>query len=168
MPQKPDKFVPALYGGIVMGVISAIPFLNYVNCLCCAGYLLGGFLGVYFYQKALTKEMDVMTSSNAMGVGALSGLFGAIVSSILSGLLLLAIGNSISETILQRMRLSGAFEQMPPDQAALVEQVLSNPGILLFIGVVSAFIISPLFGLLGGLIGYGVFRKREGKDQQAV
>jgi hypothetical protein len=34
------------------------------------------------------------------------------------------------------------------------------------IGVVANFIICPLFGLLGGLIGYAVFRKKDDANKQ--
>ena len=31
MPDKPGKLMPALYGGVIMGVISGIPILSIVN-----------------------------------------------------------------------------------------------------------------------------------------
>ena len=160
MPQKPDKFGPALYGGIIMGVFAAVPFLNFVNCLCCAGYLFGGFMGVYFYKKALTEEMEAMTSSDAMGLGAFAGLFGAVTSTILGGLLFLVLGNIANEAVLQTMKSMGVLDQLPPDALAQVEQSLEEQGFSI-IGVVFSFILCPLFGLLGGLIGYAVFRQRK-------
>jgi hypothetical protein len=162
MPQKPDKFGPALYGGIIMGVLAAIPFLNFVNCLCCAGYLFGGFMSVYFYKKALTSEMEPLTSSDAMGLGAFAGLFGAVASSILAGLVFLAIGNIAGEMVLNILKSSSAFERMPPDAINQIEQSMAEQGFSI-IGVVANFIICPLFGLLGGLIGYAVFRPRSEK-----
>ncbi len=51
MPEKPSKLMPALYGGVIMGLISGIPFLNLVNCLCCAGVMLGGFMAVFFTRR---------------------------------------------------------------------------------------------------------------------
>ena len=163
MPQKPDKFVPAMYGGIIMGVLSATPFLSIVNCLCCAGIMFGGFMSVYFYKKALTDEMEVLTSADGMGLGAFSGLFGAVVSTILSGLFFLMFGNVVNQVIMDMMQSRGILDQMPPEARAQIEQGLIEQGFSL-IGVVISFIICPLFGLLGGLIGYAVFRKRESKE----
>jgi hypothetical protein len=165
MPQKPDKFLPALYGGIIMGLLSATPFLSFVNCLCCAGILFGGFMSVFFYKKALTAEMDALTSSDGMGLGALAGLFGAVVSTILAGLFFLMFGNVVNEAILEMMRSRGFLDQMPPEARAQIEQGLIEQGFSI-IGVVFSFILLPLFGLLGGLIGYAVFRKRESKGDQ--
>ena len=163
MPQKPDKFVPAMYGGVIMGVLSATPFLSFVNCLCCAGIMFGGFMSVYFYKKALTDEMEALSSADGMGLGAFSGVFGAIVSTILGGLFFLMFGNIVNEAIFEWMRSGGFLDQMPPDARAQIEQGMLEQGFSL-IGVVISFIICPLFGLLGGLIGYAVFRKREVKE----
>jgi hypothetical protein len=167
MPQKPDKFLPAMYGGIIMGVLSATPFLSFVNCLCCAGILFGGFMSVYFYKKALTDEMEALTSADGMGLGAFAGVFGAVVSTILSGLFYLMFGNLVNEAIVGWLQSSGALQQMPPEARAQIEQGMIEQGFSI-IGVVISFILLPLFGLLGGLIGYAVFRKRESKEQKAV
>ena len=46
MPEKPSKLMPALYGGIIIGLLSGIPFISLINCICCAGVIIGGFLAV--------------------------------------------------------------------------------------------------------------------------
>jgi hypothetical protein len=159
MPQKPDKFVPAMYGGIVMGVLSATPFLSFVNCLCCAGMLLGGFMSVFFYKKELTAEMEALTSADGMVLGAFAGLFGAVTSSILGGLFFLIFGNIANDAILQTMKSMGVLDRLPPETLEQIEQDMAQQGFSI-VGVIVGFIICPLFGLLGGLIGYSVFRKR--------
>ena len=163
MPQKPDKLIYAMYGGVIMGVLSGTPFLSIVNCLCCAGIMFGGFMSVYFYKKVLTDEMEPLTSADGMGLGAFSGVFGAVVSIILSGLFFLIFGNVMNKMVLGMMQSSGFLTQMPPEARAQIEQGMMDQGFSL-IGVVINFIICPLFGLLGGLIGYAVFRKREIKE----
>ena len=148
-----------------MGVLSATPFLSLVNCLCCAGILFGGFMSVYFYRKALTEEMDALTSSDALGLGAFSGLFGAVASIIIGGLFFLMLGNIVNETIYNIMQSRGVFDRMPPESAAQIEQSLTRGGFSIP-AIVANFIICPLFGLLGGLIGYAVFRPRESKKTE--
>jgi hypothetical protein len=164
MPQKPDKFLPALYGGIIMGVISGVPLLGIVNCLCCAGIMFGGFMAVYFYKKQLTAEMDAMTNSDAIGLGAFAGVFGAVVATILSGLFLLLLGNVAGQMIMRLMESSNILSNMPPEARAQMEQSMEQQG-LSIVSVIANFVIHPLFGLLGGLIGYAVFRKRDDKNK---
>ncbi|HPK94954.1 MAG TPA: hypothetical protein PLD50_19150, partial [Polyangiaceae bacterium] len=54
---KPSKVKPAVLGGVVAGLLSAIlgiiPFVNYC---CCLWSLLGGVLAVHLYNKSLNKE----------------------------------------------------------------------------------------------------------------
>lgn len=158
MPQKPDKFLPALYGGIIMGVLSGVPILSFINVLCCAGILFGGFMAVYFYKKQLTSEMSPMTNSDALGLGAYAGVFGAMASIILSGLFYLAFGNITGDIVLRMLPAS-----FPPEARAQMENQMAQGGFSIA-SVISSFIISPLFGLLGGLIGYAVFRKKGDKN----
>jgi len=162
MPPKPAKLVPALYGGIIMGLISGIPFLNFVNCCCCAGILFGGFMAVFFYKNDLTSDMPPLTSSDALAVGALAGVFGAIVACILEGALMLTLGNvagnAIIDLILKFYDRAGIRDQLPPGALDKLQD-LRMMGFSPFL-ILRAFMIHPLFGLLGGLIGYGVFKPK--------
>ena len=171
MPLKPDKKVPALYGGIVMGLISAIPFLNIVNCLCCAGILLGGFLAVMFYKNNFQPKADQLmadtldttpfTAGDCLAVGALAGVVGAVVDTLLSIIFIALFGNVVQEFLLnliQNMDL-----QIPEEFLQQVEESLREEmgafGILK--NLLLSMVIDPLFGLLGGLIGYSIFKPKQ-------
>jgi hypothetical protein len=163
MSAKPNKVLSALYGGLIMGVISGVPFLNFVNCCCCAGIMLGGFLAVFFYKNDIKPDMPPLSSSDALAVGALAGVFGAVVSSVLEGAVLLAFGNltgkTIADLITEIYGRTGALDQLPPqalDQLHALEYMKFTP-----LMVVRAFILHPLFGLIGGLIGYAVFKPKQ-------
>ena len=162
MPPKPPKAVPALYGGIIMGLISGIPFLNLLNCCCCAGIMFGGFMAVFFYKNDLKPDMAPLTSGDALALGALAGVFGAIVASVLEGVLMLTLGNlagnTIVDMILKFYDSTGIRDQLPPGTLEKLESLKMmhySPFLIL-----RAFMIHPLFGLLGGLIGYGVFKPK--------
>ena len=160
MQPIPDKKIPALYGGIIMGLISAIPFLNIVNCLCCAGIMLGGFLAVMFYKNNFTPDTPPFTAGDCMAVGALAGVVGAFVDTILSLLFIALFGNVAQEFILnliQNMNLQIPEEVMRQIEESLREEmggfrIIKN----FFLGLV----INTLFGLLGGLIGYSIFKPK--------
>jgi hypothetical protein len=166
MPEKPSKLTPALYGGIVMGVISGLPFLNMLNCFCCAGVLLGGFLSVFFYTKDLTPAMSPLTSNDSILLGALAGVFGAIIGTALNAIMLLSVGNVAGEALAEI--LMGVFEsmniagQLPPEAIEQLESLkdVGFSGVAIIMNFVQSIIIDPLFGLLGGLIGYAVFKPK--------
>ena len=163
MPQKPDMLRPALYGGLIMAVLSGVPFLSIINCCCCAGVLLGGFLAVFFYTRDLTPGMAPMETNDALKLGALAGVIGAGGGTILSALFSMAMGNAGNEAVLEIMR---QFEgQIPPEVMDQVESSIGQAGgfsmINVVIGLLTSIVLYPIFGLLGGLIGYQVFRNKQ-------
>ncbi|HUI09645.1 MAG TPA: hypothetical protein VL221_04905 [Bacteroidota bacterium] len=159
MPEKPAKFLPALYGGIIMGVLSGVPGLSLVNCLCCAGIMFGGFMAVFFYKKELQPSHPPLTNGDALGLGAISGLIGAVVTTLLSALFTHLLGFAMGGGM-ERLRNMGALsDQIPPETLKMI-QSLTSGGALLGIGFVFHLVIMPLFGLLGGLIGYSVFKPK--------
>ncbi|MER3523413.1 MAG: hypothetical protein C4326_04930 [Ignavibacteria bacterium] len=158
MPEKPSMLLPALYGGIIMGVISAVPGLNLVNCLCCAGVMFGGFMAVFFYKKELTPEMPPLSSADGMQLGALAGVFGGIIGGLLSIIILQLAGNVGGEMILQFME--GLKDTMPPDAWDQMERSIREGEVSIF-NLIIGIIIDVVFGLIGGLIGYSVFRSKD-------
>jgi len=160
MNPKPDKKIPALYGGIIMGVISAIPFINFINCLCCAGILLGGFLAVMFYKNTFTPGTSPFTAGDCLAVGALAGVVGAVVDTVLSLMFLTMFGNIAEQYILdiiQNMDL-----QIPEEFYGMFEEAIREQmaGFAIITNFFLALILDSLFGLLGGLIGYSVFKPK--------
>ncbi len=157
MPEKPNKLLPALYGGIIMGVISGIPFLNLLNCCCCAGVLLGGALAVFFYKNDLKEGMPPLTSGDAIELGAIAGVIGAVIGSILTAGFLAAVGNVSGEAIMGV--LQGFKDRMPPGTLEQMEEKIREGGFSIF-QLVMSLVIDTVFGLLGGLIGYAIFKPK--------
>jgi hypothetical protein len=161
MNQKPDKFIPALYGGTIMGLISSIPFLSLVNCLCCAGILLGGFLAVVFYKKNFTPDTPPFTSADCLAVGAMAGVVGAVVGTVLSLIFVALFGDVAREFMLSVLRNSAL--QLPPELLDKMEEGMreGTSGFALFFRFISTLVIDTIFGLLGGLIGYSILKQKE-------
>ena len=161
MNQKPDKLIPALYGGVIMALISAIPFINFLNCLCCAGIMLGGFFAVFFYKNNFTADTPPYTSGDCMGVGALAGVFGAIIGTVLSLAFIALFGNFWGEYVLGIIRTLDI--DIPAEAFEAMEQSMSA-GLSFFsvmIQLLSSLVIDTLFGMLGGLIGYSVYKPKK-------
>ncbi len=159
MPNRPGIVLPALYGGIIMGVISAVPGLSLLNCFCCAGIMLGGFLAVFFYKKDLTAGMPLLSSADGVKLGALAGVFGAIVSIVLSRLVTAVLGGVDEKMVKDLFDSMGLTDQLPP---GTMEQIEEGMGAGMgFFQIVVTFVIDPLFGLIGGLIGYSVFKEKQ-------
>ena len=66
------KHQPALLGGVFIGVLSALPYINAANC-CCLWVIAGGVLVVYLQQQA--SPTPVATNDAVIG-GLIAGAIG--------------------------------------------------------------------------------------------
>jgi hypothetical protein len=53
----------------------------------------------------------------------------------------------------------GLGDRIPPETMRMIEGIMSDKG-LLGIAFIFHLVIDPLFGLIGGLIGYAVFKSK--------
>lgn len=155
--QKGNMLVPAVIGGLVSGVLSAMPL---ANCFCCLWIILGGMLATYLYfRESATRA----TSSDALLMGILVGLIAALVDFFLSipfQALNLAFARRFLET------LAEFTEEMPAGWENWLEKgrltALSLP-LMVFTLIMRAVIFAGL-GALGGVIGLSLFGRQKGGE----
>ena len=156
---NPAKLQPALLGGVAIGVLSALPVVNLGNFCCCAWVVFGGALATYLMQQNFPAPVGV---GDGALVGLMAGAIGAVVGSVLSIPISMALG-PFQVQLLERV-MQGSRE-LPPEVRDILEQMRGGMAGGAMLGV--AFIFSLLFtlffysvfGLLGGLIGAVMFRK---------
>jgi len=171
MFEKPSKLRSAILGGLMIGAISGIPGLNLLNCCCCAGILLGGALSVYLYRQEFTDEMPPLESSDALILGIIAGIIGALVTTALSAMITLLLGpvetqmmRNFMEKLTQKLEDHGS---VPPgtmeNMRDQFEQAIKEGGTVggILRSLVYALILYPIFSMLGGLIGFGIFGKKK-------
>ena len=136
-----NKLKPALLGGLVVGLLSAIPFVNYC---CCIWGIGGGLLAGFIYIKG--SPTQVSTGEGAM-VGGLAGVVGGIIYLIIGVPLAYLIAGG-----------GPAFEE----QLARAGVTIPFSGVLLFVvaGLVGAVCLIIL-AVIGGLISVPIFEKRK-------
>jgi hypothetical protein len=143
---------PALIGGLVMGVLSALPFVSAGNLCCCLWVVSGGFAAAYLLQQ---NQQDPLTSRDGALVGLMAGLFGAAVYLILAipvTLLLAPMQQQVIERLIDGGQLPAEFREFLTSSAGGVAGLAGSFVLMLVAGVV--------FSTLGGLLGTAVFRKR--------
>src|SRR6188474_2294896 len=150
----PAKLQPALLGGVLIGVLSALPVINLANC-CCAWILFGGALAAYLMQQ--NHPEPIMIGDGAI-VGLLAGLIGAFVWVIVSVPITLAMAPF--QAAMTQDFLSNARD-LPPEMRAFFERFSGAPtiGLGLLLGFFVMLVVSSLFGMLGGLFGALMFRQ---------
>jgi hypothetical protein len=149
-----DKVKPALIGGVVLGLLSVIPFVNWVNFCCCLWAILGGMLASYLYIK---KSPTPATAGDGAILGVIAGLVGALIAIIIGIPLSLVIGTAMNEILIRLV------ENANPEQARMMraQMGVQTVGAAIgrgFIGAIFLFI----FSIIGGLLGVPIFEKRKG------
>ena len=108
MSSSPNRLMPVIFGALVMTLISTFPLLNLINVLCCAGIMLGGFAGVFFYNKQIRDTSIELTTKDGGIIGLLSGIISAV---LVSGINLLMVLFSDVNPITEAYALLEKFGQ---------------------------------------------------------
>jgi hypothetical protein len=151
-----NKVKPAVIGGVVLGLLSAIPFVNIVNVCCCLWAILGGMLASHLYVK---NSPTPATAGDGAIVGAIAGAVGAVIS------LIIGIPLSIVSGAAMRGVLVSLMERVDPRQAEMFARQLEASGESIAGAIVNGLIMAVLlfiFAVIGGLIGIPLFEKRKG------
>ena len=155
---------PALIGGVVMGVLSALPIISAGNLCCCLWVVSGGVVAAYLFQQERTAPM---TPADGALVGLLAGLVGALVQSLVSIPIDLLVG-PMEQTIRQRVLDMGT---LPPEVRDLLERYgrsgltggTMSAAIYIvsrLVGLMVGLFIGGLFSTMGGLVGALIFKKQ--------
>ena len=151
MDQQPSKLMPAVWGGLFIGVITGVPILNFINCFCCVGVIAGGMLSVYLYRTGL-KEDQYMTMSDGVAVGLLAGILGAVCGAILH-----SIFGAMSRDILE---FASKYIDYPWMDEILYNFTTAQVAKSFFlVNILGNLLIDCVFGLVGGILGFAVYGK---------
>lgn len=150
-----NKVKPAVIGGVVLGLLSVIPFVNWVNVCCCLWAIVGGLIASYLYVK---NSPTPATAGDGAIVGAIAGLIGAIISLVIGIPVSLLMGNVMVGLI------TGMMENANPEQAEMMRKQM-EAGQTIAGAIVNGLIVAVLlfiFAIVGGLLGIPLFEKRKG------
>jgi len=146
-----DFVQPALTGGMFLGFLSSIPFISAGNCICCMWVLLGGGIAVMM----LTKQRPT---------GVLSGLFGAVVGTIVQ-MSFRAMASRLFES--QQQQFEQVLNQLGAE-GPLRDWILRAAS-----GEISAATLTftfftnllaySLFAMIGGILTVAILEKRKAR-----
>jgi hypothetical protein len=157
MDMTPAKLQPAFFGGLFIGVLSALPIVNVGNCCCCLWVLCGGALTTYLMQQNHPYPLKV--EDGLLG-GLLAGVIGGVIAAFLSIPLTMAMGD-FQARLMERIAQN---PDMPEETRRMIENFALRTGAVGVMRVLSALIgicIDAVFGMLGGLIGISLFKKKD-------
>lgn len=169
MPAKPNRIRPALLGGLTIALLWVMPIFSMINCFCCAGVILGGFISVSFYRKnmiTMAENLQVkspiieLNYSDGIILGVMSGAFGAIFSTISNAVLKVYTKQSIEEMIDRVMEI---YPSMPAELEDALMNFSANYNDLFFItmSLIFSLVIFCIFGALGGMIAVSILNRKK-------
>ena len=152
---RASKLQPALVGGLVIGVLSALPVISMGNCLCCAWVVLGGVVATYLLQQAQPTPVDGLDGALT---GALAGLVGTVFGSLIAIPIQMLTG-PMGADVLQRILEQGGND-MPPEVRGTLSSIARGgvSGVISVLAFLLSLCINAIFASLGGLLGVAIFK----------
>jgi hypothetical protein len=151
-----SKFQPALLGGLLLGVLSALPLISIGNACCCLWVIAGGTVAAYLLQR---NQSAPITAGDGAAVGFLAGVIGAIIWQVLAVPITIMMG-PIQARLMDRLLNAG---DLPDNVRPIFETLRQSAGfsvVRFVIGSVFTLVVSIVFSTIGGLIGAALFRTK--------
>jgi hypothetical protein len=146
-------------GGVIMGVLSALPIVSAGNFCCCLWVVSGGMIAAYLVQQ---NQPGPITPADGALVGLLAGLIGAVVYFVVK-IPIDFLMAPIERAMLQRILDSGT---MPPEWRDFIERYGGDRDVSVafqivgrIVGMMFWMFIGAIFSTIGGLVGSVIFRK---------
>lgn len=130
--------------GASMAVLSNVPLVNLANCIACMWLWAGGIFGVWLYRNYEGEGTPITPGDGAI-IGVVSGIFGAILTTIISALF---GGVGLVSLLITQSRTAGDFLGS-----------IAVAGALSILGLLFNFVIYIMFGAIGGGIGAALLGK---------
>lgn len=141
-------------GGLVIGLLSALPIVSAGNLCCCLWVLLGGVTAAYLLQQG---QLDPITGADGALVGLMAGGVGAFCYLLVSIPVTIVV-SPLERALMERLYQAGGG--MPPEVRGYMDGA-AGAAVKLVLGFLFMLFASPAFGALGGLFGATLFRKAQ-------
>lgn len=157
-----NKFQPALIGGLILGVLSSLPFVNYGNVLCCLWVVLGGAVATYLYIKK--SPTPVQLGEGAL-IGVLAGVIGFVIQIVVGIPLRILTGDPLTKAILEKV---AEMDPVKGEEALRQYERLTNAPFTDQLAaaftpfLLVSLVVVVIFAMLGGLVAVPLFEKRKG------
>jgi hypothetical protein len=151
----PSRLQPALFGGLLIGVLSALPILSVGNC-CCLWIVAGGLLSAYLMQA---NHSEPITLGDGAVAGLLAGIVGALVWVLVSLPLNLVLGPFQARMLERILDMS---RDVPDDVRVWIRSLRSGGfGVLrVMVGFVFMLLAGMVCSTVGGVVGAAVFQRK--------
>jgi len=162
--EKPNMIQAALIGGVFLGVASALPILEWVNCACCVLVIGGGVLASYIYLRDYPKDVPAVTYGDGALLGIFTGLVGGLVWTIVEvplAYLKLRLGLGMDDFAEIEELLNDP--SIPPMAQELIKSIVAGGALsigIIIIVAITHLVVSVIFACIGAIIGVVIFQPK--------
>jgi hypothetical protein len=147
-----DFVKPALAGGMFLGVLSSLPLINAGNLICCMWVVGGGAIAALLLSQQQPGRR--LTYGDGAFAGVSSGLFGAMIATLLSIPFKMLAARYIAS---QQDVLDQTFKDMPDIQGPMLDllrRVMSPEisAVTVLTTFIANLIMFALFAMVGGIL----------------
>lgn len=140
-------------------MLSTLPLISAGNCLCCMWVLGGGSIATFMLARQ--QPARKLTFGDGAFAGVLSGLFGAVVATLMSIPLKLLSARFLGS---EQSSIEDIFQKMPELQGPIREALMRvlSPEISAFTLMatfVSNLLVYSLFAMIGGILTVSALNK---------
>jgi len=150
------KWNAILIGGLITGLA---PFVPVVSLACCLIPFVGAIVAVAIYSNS--SHPPVLSNNDGVVLGAMSGVVGTLLYAVLAVPLVFFLGGTIGRFLGQTIP---GITEIPASVRPLLQGLFGNFGRVLAIVVVFRILshlgLSLVFGILGGIAGVALFRRK--------
>jgi len=158
-PEMELEFLkPAVTGGLLLGVLSALPFVSSLNVICCLWAQAGGGFATWLLNK---QRPGGLKYGDGAFAGVISGLIGAFVATLISIPVQLVLFTPESYANLQEFLTR--FPTMSPNLRDAILQFFS-PGFNIsrtVIGLLMNMVFLGLFAMIGGILTVAILNRKK-------
>jgi hypothetical protein len=158
--EKQKLLKPILIGGLFSGLLSSLPCINSLNCVCCMWVVAGGAVSSYIMINSASHPPPD-------GSGVLAGIGSGVVASVFTTLytLIFLLVSGAGEFQTQIAEFSRQVQSQPEEVQKILRPSMemmenTSPFLLLLMGSAVNFFFYIASGAVGGLVGLRVFTPR--------
>jgi hypothetical protein len=151
---------PALTGGMFLGLLSSMPLISAGNYLCCLWVVLGGGIAAVLLTRQ--RPLSSINYGDGAFAGVISGLFGAVVGTIvqtvfraLSPAQFFEAQRQAIEQMMNQVSLEGPMRDFMLRMAS--GEISAATVAFTFISNVLTY---SLFAMIGGILALAIIRRR--------
>lgn len=145
---KPAKLQPAVFGGLFIGIVSAVPVIGLAN-MCCLWVFVGGVITARVMQQHHPTPITLVDGALA---GALAGAMGLTIHGIIAVAVQLVLHGATQGLIGALLRSQDLPASIGDARPAVIAAIVT--ALLLL-----ALAVEMAVAALGGLVGALFFKK---------